>query len=51
VPGFGDRVVRFADQMGPAVFDREGRDLDARGLYLDTSPWGYHVFELTVRRS
>ena len=51
VPGFGDRPVRFTDQMGPAVFDREGHDLDARGLYLDMSPWSYHVFELTVRRS
>jgi hypothetical protein len=51
VPGFGERPVRFTDQMGPAVFDREGHDLDARGLYLDMSPWSYHVFELTVRRS
>jgi hypothetical protein len=49
LPGVGDRGVRFADQMGPAVFDREGQDLDARGLFLDMSPWGYHVFELIVR--
>lgn len=37
--------VRFKDLMGPAVFDREGDELVARGLYLDMAPWSYHVFE------
>jgi glycosidase len=46
--GFGGRVVRFKDWMGPAVFDREGHDVETRGFYLDMAPWGYHVFELTV---
>ncbi len=40
-------LVRFRDVMGALTFDRDGRDLDARGLYLDMPPWGYHVFEVT----
>ena len=45
-PAPGAGVVRFRDLMGSAVFDRDGRDVDARGLYLDLPPWGYHVFEV-----
>jgi hypothetical protein len=37
---------RLRDRLGDAVYDREGNDLSARGLYLDTPPWGYHVFEV-----
>jgi hypothetical protein len=33
--------------MSPAVFDRSGDELLARGLYLDMPGWGYHVFEVT----
>jgi hypothetical protein len=36
------------DLMGSSAFDRDGRELDARGLYLDMSPWGHHVFEITA---
>ena len=43
--GLRGQNVRFKDLMGPAVFDREGDDLVARGLYLDMAPWSYHVFE------
>src|SRR4051812_15533215 len=39
-------VVRFRDLMGTLAFDRQS--VDARGLYLDMPPWGYHVFELTA---
>ena len=46
LPPFGGRNVRFKDLMGPATFDRNGSDLDARGLYLDMPPWGYHVFDV-----
>jgi hypothetical protein len=49
--GLDGRSVRFADLMGPvgaAGFDRDRQDLDARGLYLDTPAWGYHVFDLTA---
>ena len=39
--------VRLRDQTGPAVYDRSGDDLLARGLYLDMPPWSYHVFEVS----
>ena len=41
-------VLRFRDVMGALTFDRDGHDLDARGLYLDMPPWGHHVFEVTA---
>lgn len=47
-PDLSGRTVRFKDLMGPAGFDRDGNDLMSRGLYLDTPPWGYHVFEMTT---
>src|SRR5262245_9515033 len=37
----------FRDLLGPAHYDRDGDDLVSRGLYLDMSPWGYHVFEMS----
>jgi hypothetical protein len=48
LPAFGSCAMRFRDLMGSLVFDREGDDLDGRGLYLDLTPWGYHVFEITA---
>jgi hypothetical protein len=48
LPATGGGVVRFSDVMGALAFDRDGHDLDARGLYLDMPPWGYHVFEMTA---
>jgi glycosidase len=47
-PDLAGRAVRLKDLMGPAVYDRDGGDLLARGLYLDLPPWGHHVFELTA---
>jgi hypothetical protein len=41
------RAVRLRDLMSPAVYERDGNDLLARGLYLDLPPWGRHVFELS----
>jgi hypothetical protein len=34
--------MRLRDQMGTAVYDREGSE-----LYLDMPAWGYHVFEVS----
>jgi hypothetical protein len=39
--------VRLRDQASPAVYDRSGDDLLARGLYLDVPAWGYHLFEVS----
>ena len=48
LPGSGGGGVRFRDLLGALTFDRDGHDLDGRGLYLDMPPWGYHVFEMTA---
>ncbi len=41
------RSWRLTDQLSPAIYDRSGDDLQARGLYLDLAPWQFHVFSLT----
>ena len=41
---------RLADQIEGAVYDRDGRDLQNRGLYVDSTPWQASVFTL-IRRS
>ncbi len=41
------RAFRLRDRLGPAVYDRHGDDLAARGLYLDLPAFGYHVFEVS----
>ena len=38
--------LRLQDRMSPAVYDRSGDELLARGLYFDMPGWGYHVFEV-----
>ena len=48
LPSPGARAVTFKDLMGASTFERDGRDLDAHGLYVDLPAWGYHVFELTT---
>jgi hypothetical protein len=40
------RVLRLADLMGTASYDRDGNDIATRGLFLDLPPWGYHVFRV-----
>jgi hypothetical protein len=37
---------RLTDLLGDAIYDRDGDDLHARGLYLDMPPWGHHVFHM-----
>ncbi len=43
-PDLGGRTWRLRDQLGPAVYERNGDDLARTGLYLDLPAWGYHVF-------
>ena len=43
----GNGRWRLADVLGTATYDRDGDDLQARGLYLDVPPWQAHVFSLT----
>lgn len=42
----GDRQWRFQDLLSDAQYDREGHELQSRGLYLDLAPWRYHVFRV-----
>ncbi len=39
---------RLQDLLSDAVYDRDGNDLQSRGLYLDLGPWQSHVFRLSV---
>jgi hypothetical protein len=38
---------RLEDQMGTASYDRDGTELQSRGLYLDVPAWQSSVFSLT----
>lgn len=40
------RPWRLSDMLGDARYDRDGGDLQLRGLYLDVKPWQYHVFDM-----
>jgi glycosidase len=45
-PGLGGRQWRLCDLLGQARYERDGDVLHSTGLYLDLTPWQYHVFEL-----
>ena len=42
----GDGGWQLRDLLGDAQYERDGEDLQSRGLYLDVPPWQYHVFEM-----
>jgi glycosidase len=48
-PNLGNSQWRLKDLLGDVAYDREGADLQARGLYLDEPPWRASVFSLTKR--
>jgi hypothetical protein len=37
---------RLTDQLHADVFDRDGRELNSAGLYLDMRPWQAAVYKL-----
>ncbi|HXV78823.1 MAG TPA: alpha-amylase family glycosyl hydrolase [Candidatus Binatia bacterium] len=41
-----NRQWRLQDRLSDARYDRNGNELQGRGLYLDVAPWRYHVFDL-----
>jgi hypothetical protein len=43
-----EKTWRLRDAMSDAIYDREGRDLSAQGLFLGLGPWAYHVFDVQV---
>ena len=46
-PEIRDTRWRLRDLMGDEVYDREGSELESRGLYLDMPPWKASVYALT----
>jgi hypothetical protein len=46
-PDLRESRWRLKDLMGDETYDREGADLESRGLYLDMVPWKAYVFSLT----
>jgi hypothetical protein len=47
----GNNRWRLQDQLGSAIYDREGNDLQSRGFYLDVPPWNASLFSLKVHES
>ena len=45
-----EKSVRFSDLMHNSLFDRDGNKLLSEGLYIDLPPWGYHIFEVGIRK-
>jgi hypothetical protein len=46
-PDLDHRQWRLEDVLGDARYERDGDDLQSRGLYLDVPPWQFHVFEMS----
>jgi hypothetical protein len=46
---FSNGDWQLEDLIGSAAHDRNGADLQARGLYLDEPPWKASVFSLTTK--
>ena len=46
LPELEGGVWRLRDLLGDARYERDGKDLASRGLYLDADPWQRHVFEM-----
>jgi hypothetical protein len=44
--GLSGHTWRLQDQLSNDVYDRDGCDLLARGLYLDEGPWRSRIFKL-----
>ena len=47
--GLSDGQWRLEDLIGATTYDREGSDLQARGLFLDAPPWQASAFLVTER--
>jgi hypothetical protein len=45
----GKAQWQLADLLGDATYDRDGDDLQSRGLFLDVPPWQASVFSVTKR--
>jgi hypothetical protein len=45
----GQHSWRLSDLLNDAIYDREGSDLQSRGLFLDMGPWKAEVFSMDQR--
>jgi glycosidase len=43
-PGLDGRQWTLRDLLGESQYQRDGGELQSRGLYLDLGPWQYHAF-------
>ena len=43
-----DHSFIFTDMMGKALFNRDGSEILASGLYIDLPEWGYHIFDVRL---
>jgi hypothetical protein len=44
-----DQQWRLANLLSDERYDRDGNELESRGLYLDVPPWQAHVFSMTKK--
>ena len=49
LPNLREQRWRLEDLLGDARYDRDGNELESRGLYLDVPPWQAHVFSVTKK--
>jgi len=40
-----EQVILLEDVLSETRYERSGRELSTRGLYLDLPAWSYHVFD------
>jgi hypothetical protein len=45
-PDLGGSRWSLIDLLGDARYDRDGKELESRGLYLDMAPWQAQIFSL-----
>jgi hypothetical protein len=39
---------QLQDMLGDARYERDGDDLQSKGLYLNVAPWHYHAFQMIL---
>jgi hypothetical protein len=49
--GIAGRKFTLVDLLGDARYDRDGNGLAGNGLYLDMSPWGFHLFDMKEEKA
>jgi 1,4-alpha-glucan branching enzyme len=49
-PGLGSGDWRMYDRLSGQVFEREGRQMQDEGLYVELPAWGSHLLEATALR-